>query len=101
MQMRGLGERRDEIEAPSMLQRGNARTGLRHLRRIDLRHHDPGLVAAFGQHASPWIDDERMAEGLAAVLMPAPLRCGEDKAAVLDRAGPYKYVPMRFAGLLG
>ena len=76
------------------------RARLGDLRRIDLGHHHAGLGAAFRQHAAPGIDDQRMAEGLAAVLVLAALRRGENEAAVLDRARAVEHVPMRLAGLL-
>src|SRR5262245_18256094 len=40
-----------------------------------------------------------MAEGLAAVLVPAALRGGENEAAVLDGAGALQHMPMRLTGL--
>src|SRR4051812_30259056 len=40
-----------------------------------------------------------MPERIASVLMPAALRGGEHKRAVLDRARPHQDVPMRLAGL--
>src|SRR5262245_64476410 len=42
-----------------------------------------------------------MAEGVAAVLVPAALRGREYEGAVLDRACAHEDVPMRLAGLLG
>src|SRR5262249_39460934 len=42
-----------------------------------------------------------MAEGVAAVLVPAALRGREHEGAVLDRARTHEDVPMRLAGLLG
>ncbi len=69
--------------------------------RIDLGDQHARFGAAFGEDAAPRIDHERMAEGLAAVLMPAALRSGEHEAAVFDRAGAQQHVPMRFAGLAG
>ena len=63
--------------------------------------HDAGLGAAFGQHAAPGIDHQRMAEGLAAVLVLAALRGREHEAAVLDRARAHQHVPVRLAGLPG
>ncbi len=50
---------------------------------------------------APGIDDQRMAEGLALVLVQPGLRGGEHEAAVLDGAGAQQRVPMRFAGLFG
>ena len=68
---------------------------------VDLGDHDAGLGAAFGQNAAPRIDNQRMAEGFAPVLVLAALRGGEHKATVLDGARAHQHVPMRFAGLLG
>src|SRR4051812_37380598 len=42
-----------------------------------------------------------MAEGLAAILVPAALRRGEDETAILDGAGALQHMPMRLAGLPG
>ena len=67
--------------------------------RIDVGEHDARLGAAFGEDAAPRIDHQRMAEGLAAVLVLAALRGGEHEAAVLDRARAHQHMPMRLAGL--
>ena len=84
-----------------MLQRRHAGPRGGDLGRIDLGHHHAGLGAAFGDDAAPRIDHQRMAEGLAAVLVLAALRRGEHVAAVLDGAGAHQHVPVRLAGLLG
>ena len=60
-----------------------------------------GLGAALGDDAAPRIDHQRMAEGLAAVLVLAALRGREHVAAVLDGAGAHQHVPVRLAGLPG
>ena len=69
--------------------------------RIDLGHDHAGLGAAFGEDAAPRIDHQRMAEGLAAVLVLAALRRREHEAAVLDGARAHQHMPVRFAGLPG
>ena len=47
----------------------------------------PGSRAGFGEDSAPRVDDQRMAEGLAAVLVQTALRGGDHQGAVLDRAG--------------
>ena len=101
MQMRRLRHRLDHLEAPAVLQRRDARARRRDLGRIDLGHDDAGLGAALGEDAAPGVDDQRMAEGLAAVLVLAALRGREHEAAVLDRAGAHRAranAPRRSAG---
>ncbi|MGY4437948.1 hypothetical protein ACVW04_000730 [Bradyrhizobium sp. LM2.3] len=71
------------------------------LGRIDPGHDDARLDIALGEDLAPGIDDQRMAIGLALVLMQAGLRGGEDEAAGLDRACTQQHVPMRFTGLAG
>ena len=99
--MVGAGFGIGDAEAPAMLQRrhGFAR-GLDH-GGIDLGQENAGLDAAFGEDVAPGIDDQRMAKGLALVLVQAGLGGGEHEAAVLDGAGAQQRVPMRFAGLAG
>ena len=97
--MRRLGHRLDHLEAAAVLQRRDAAARGRDLGRIDLGHDHARLGAAFGEHAAPGIDDQRMAEGLAAVLVLAALRRREHEAAVLDRARAHQHVPVRLAGL--
>ena len=63
--------------------------------------HHARLGAAFGEDAAPGIDHQRMAEGLAAVLVLAALRRREHEGAVLDRARADEHMPMRLAGLSG
>ena len=102
VQVRRLGHRLDQLEAPAVMQRGNARARRRDLRRIDRRRGStPGSVPPSARILAPRIDHERMAESLAAVLVPAALGGGEHEAAVLDRACAHQNVPMRLAGLLG
>ncbi len=101
VQVRRLRHRLDDLEAPAVLQRGDSRARGRDLGRIDLGQDHARLGAAFGEDAAPGVDDERMAEGLAAVLVLAALRGREHEAAVLDRAGAHQHMPMRLAGLLG
>jgi hypothetical protein len=48
----------DDFETPSMLQRGNTRTRIGHLRGIDLGHDYPRLGAAFCNDAPPWVNDQ-------------------------------------------
>src|SRR5919106_4656160 len=99
MQPRRLRHRLDDFEAPAMLQRGDARTGGRDRRGIDLGHDHARLTAAFGDDATQRVDDDGMPEGLAAVVVRAALRGSEYEAAILDRAGVHQEVPMRLAGL--
>ena len=99
VQMRRLRHRLDDLEAPAMLQRRDARARGGDFGRIDLGHDHARLGAAFGEDAAPRIDDQRMAEGLAAVLVRAALRGREHEAAVLDGARAHQHVPMRLAGL--
>ena len=76
---------------------------LRGKRRVDLgdRRCRARSCVGFGQDAAPGIDDQRMAEGFAAVLMLAALRGGDHERAVLDGAGAQQHVPVRLAGLPG
>ena len=66
---------------------------------IDFGIDDARLVAGeLGHHPAPGIDDQRMAESLAAVLVQPALRGGDHPGAVLDRAGPQQRMPVRLAG---
>ena len=56
----------------------DARPGGIGLREIEIRHHDAGLDTGLRQHLAPGRHDERVAIGLAAGLMPATLRGGEE-----------------------
>src|SRR5207248_9849842 len=67
-------------------------------RRIDPGHENAGFGTALGEHLTPGSDDQRMAIGLALVLMHSTLRRREHEAAILDGAGAQQCVPMRFAG---
>ena len=58
-------------------------------------------MAGFGKDAAPGIDDQRMAERLAAVLVHPALRGGDDEGAVLDGAGAQQQMPVRLPGLAG
>src|SRR6266576_5330761 len=90
-----------DAEAPAVLQRRHRPARGLDLRRIDLRQENAGLYAALGEHLAPGRNDQRVAIGLALVLMHATLGCGEHEAAVLDGAGAQQGVPMRLAGLSG
>ena len=59
--------------------------------RIDARL----VMVGLGEDPAPGIDDQRMAEGLAAVLVLAALRGGDHEGAVLDGAGAQQHMPMR------
>ena len=76
MQIVGTGLGIGDGEAAAVLQRRDLAARLGHLGRIDPRHDEAGIDAAFGQHLAPRIDDQRMAVGLALVLMQAALRGG-------------------------
>ena len=99
--MRRLRHRLDHLEAAAVLQRRHAAARGRHFGRIDLGQDDARLGAALGEDAAPGIDHQRMAEGLAAVLVLAALRRREHEAAVLDGAGAIEHMPVRLAGLPG
>src|SRR3982074_3212840 len=97
--MRRFRRRRDHLEAPSMLERGNAGARRRDIGEVDLGHHDAGLGAALGDDAAPGVEDEGMAESLAPVTWLPGLRSGEHIAGVLRRACRYKDMPKPLAGL--
>src|SRR5262249_39575589 len=97
--MRRLGERLDKFEAATMLKRGHAASRCGDLGWVDVRHDHAGLGAAFGNDAAPWIDDQRMTEGLAAVLTLASWPRAQHVAAVLDGARAVEHMPVRLAGL--
>ena len=61
----------------------------------------PVLLAHVEQHLAPRIDDQRMAEGLAAVLVTPDLGRGDDEQARLDRPRAQQHVPVRLAGRHG
>lgn len=68
---------------------------------VDVGDDHAGVFPRLAQDAAPRIDDEAVAIGLAAVLMPPALGGGEDEGAGLDRPGPQEDVPVRLAGLPG
>ena len=61
----------------------------------------PALLAHVEQHLAPRIDHQRMAEGVAAILVMADLGRGDDEQPGLDRPRPQQHVPMRLAGRHG
>ena len=71
--MRRLGKRLDNLETAAVLQRRYFSARFGHLRGIDLGDDEARFGIGFGQDAAPRIDDQRMAEGLAAVLVLAAL----------------------------
>src|SRR5262245_30177097 len=99
--MRRFRDRLDHLEPAPMLQRGYARPYRRDLGRIDIGKDDARLGAAFGEYLTPRIDHDRMAERVAAILVPSALGGGEDETAVFDCARAGQDMPMRSAGLLG
>src|SRR5262249_5207183 len=96
VQMGGLRHRFDDLEPPAVLERGDFRARGWAFGGIDHRQDYARLGAAFGENATPRVDDEGMAEGLAAVLVLAALRGRQHEGAVLDRAGAVKHMPMCF-----
>src|ERR1700759_913137 len=98
MQMSWLGNRLDQLKAPAMLQRGNARAHRRHQRRIDLSHDHAGLATAFGDDAAPRIDHDRVAVCVAAMLVPPTLGRRKNETAVFDRACARQNMPVGLAG---
>ena len=52
-----------------MDQRRDAGAGITDQSGVDARHDIAGLGFRFGQHAAPRIDDDRMAKGVAAILV--------------------------------
>ena len=93
----GIGD----AEAPAVLQRRHRLARGLDFCRVDLRQEDAGLDAAFGDYLAPGVDDQRMAKGLALVLVQSGLRRREHETAGLDGAGTQQDVPMRLAGLAG
>ena len=95
-----LGHGFNHLEAPAVLQRRHAASRLGDLGRIDLGEDHAGLGAAFGHDASPGVDHQRMAIGLAAVLMHTALRGleGDPNAAQLARAERQRAIAL--AGVL-
>ena len=74
---------------------GYARTHVGNAREVDVGETDAGLLAHVEQHLAPRIDHERMAEGVAAVLVVPDLRRGDDEQPSLDRARAKQNMPMR------
>src|SRR5262252_1132222 len=101
MELRRLRHRVNNFEAPAVLERRDASPRGSNRRRVNVGDHDGGINAALSEHAAPRVDDERVPKRVAAVLVAAALRCGEDKAAVFDRACAVQHMPMSLAGLLG
>src|SRR5205807_10601076 len=86
MQMFGACLGIGDAKAASVLQRRHAIAGRLDLRGIDLGKGHAGLDAALGESFAPRGDDQRMAVGLALVLMHAGLCRGKHETAVLDGA---------------
>src|SRR4051812_44636083 len=95
------GFRIGQAEAAAMLQRRHGFSRGLDLRYIDLGEEHAGLDAALSEDLAPGRDDQRMAIGLALVLVQSGLRGGEYEAAGLDRTRAQQHMPMRFAGLAG
>jgi hypothetical protein len=83
-----------------MLERRDARAGGRYLGGIDLRHDNARFHAAFGDDAAPRIDDEGMAEGLAAVLVLTACAAAKTNEP-FSMARARRSMPVRLASLLG
>src|SRR6185312_7473538 len=87
-------------ELARILQVGNLGACGKRLRRIDFSNDNARFVMrGLGKYSAPWVDDQRMAVGLAAVLMHAPLRGRDDESAVFDGARAQQDMPVRLAGL--
>ena len=84
-----------------MRQRRHPRPDGVDLAEVDLGEADPNPLPHVEQHLAPRIGDERMAVGLAAVLVPAALRGRDHEGAGLDGPRPMEHVPVRLPGLLG
>ena len=70
--------------------------------KIDVADQDARfIVIEFADNPAPRVDDQRMAEGLAPVLVQAALRGADHEGAVFDGAGADQCVPVRLAGLTG
>ena len=65
---------------------------------INWRDNDAFLIRGAREHASPWIDDHRIAVVAVAVNVGTELRGRDHVRLVLDRAGANQRLPMRFAG---
>ena len=67
------------------------------LRKIERSGDDAGLRTGFGEDLAPRINNDRVAICLAAILMLAALRGGNDVATRLDGAGAQQDVPVRLS----
>ena len=79
------------------LSAGYARAHVGDALEVDVGKADARLLAHVEQHLAPRIDDQRMAEGLAAVLVTPDLRRRDDEQPRLDRPRAQQHVPMRLA----
>ena len=95
--MRRCGFMRRRTERPDVLQRWDLAAHLIDLRQVERGDDDAGINAAFGEDLAPRVDDQRMAIGLAAILVLAALRWRDDEAARLDGARAQQDVPVRLA----
>ena len=68
--------------------------------KINLGHNDTGLIACFSQNLAPWVDNDRMAIGFAAIFVESCLRRRNHKRAILNRPRALQHAPMGFARLL-
>src|SRR5690349_5134587 len=100
MQMRRFCNRLDDFKPPAMLKRWYSTPHGCNCRRVDICKNNPRLAGVLGQHLAPRIDDDRMAECFAAVLVEAALGGGNHETAVLNSAGAHQHVPVRLTGLL-
>ena len=101
IKVRGWWGRLDQLEAATVIQRRHASARHGNLRRIDLGEDHARLGAAFGDDPAPRIDHQRMAEGVAPVLVPTALGGREHEAAVLDGAGAQQCLPVCAPGRAG
>ena len=69
------------------MQRREPRADVGNARQVDLGKTDPALVPHVEQHLAPRVDHQRMAEGVAAVLVAADLGGGDHEQPGLDRLG--------------
>ena len=65
---------------------------------INWRDDDAFLIRRAREHASPWIDDHRIAVVTVAINVGAELGGCDHVRLILDRAGAEQRLPMRFAG---
>src|SRR5688572_15975083 len=64
---------------------------------VDVGKAQPFAITHVQQDLSPWIDQQRMAIGLAAIVVPSALRRGDNEAAGLDGSGSQEHFPMGLA----